>query len=69
LDAVVDLLLGNGFLFVGEIADLMADLFREYAQAKPGGQDAFEDARPSFHWQGDEPPPQFGDFRIVHFRG
>jgi hypothetical protein len=39
-DGIVDLALGQGFLIFGQLADLVADLLGEHAQAKPRGQHA-----------------------------
>jgi hypothetical protein len=39
-DGIVDLALGQGFLIFGQLADLVADLLGEDAQAKPRGQHA-----------------------------
>jgi hypothetical protein len=64
-DGIVDLALGLGFLSVGQLADLMADLFSEDAEAKPWGQHSFQDARLALHRKRNEPSSQLGNLGII----
>jgi hypothetical protein len=64
-DGIVDFALGDSFVVVRHLADLMTDLFGENTQAEPWSQHAFEDLRLLFHRKRHEPSPQLGNLGII----